>query len=89
MQIRKEDILNVTGYDQLCSGLEAGCESDVHAVNDLFNEADTPGFIQVYATNAFNTINRKVLLHNSKTLCPEIACYLANIYIMHARLFIV
>ena len=41
MQILKEDILNVTGYDQLCSGLEAGCEAGVHAVNDLFNEADT------------------------------------------------
>ena len=89
MQILKEDILNVTGYDQLCSGLEAGCEAGVHAVNDLFNEADTHGFIQVDATNAFNTINRKVLLHNSKILCPKIACYLENVYIMPARLFIV
>ena len=27
MQVLKKDILNVTGYDQLCSGLEAGCEA--------------------------------------------------------------
>ena len=89
MQVLKKDILNVTRYDQLCSGLEAGCEAAVHAVNDLFNEADTHGFIQVDATNAFNIINRNVLLHNSKILCPEIARYLANFYIMPARLFIV
>ena len=85
MQVLNKDISNVTGYDQLCSGLEAGCKAGVHAVNDLFNEADTHGFIQVDATNAFNTINRNVLLHNSKILCPEIA----NFYIMPARLFIV
>ena len=70
------------------SRLEADCAAGVHTVNDLFNEADTHGFIQVDA-NAFNTINRNILLQNYKILCTEIARYLANFYIMPARLFII
>ena len=84
----KSDILNVTGYQQLCAGLESECEVAVHAVVYLFEEDKTHGFIQIDASNAFNSINRTLLLHNVKILCPEIATYINNCYMNPSRLFI-
>ena len=88
LTVLKSDILNVTGYQQLCAGLESGCEVAVHAVVDLFEEDKTHGFIQIDASNAFNSINRTLLLHNVKILCPEIATYINNCYMKPSRLFI-
>ena len=61
----------------------------MHAVVDMFNEENTEGVIQVDASNAFNSINRKILLHNAKILCPQFAVYIYNSYCNPARLFIV
>ena len=41
------------------------------------------------AENAFNSINRKVMLHNSKFICPIIGTYIINCYATPSRLFIV
>ena len=84
----KSNILNVIGYQQLCAGLESACKVAVHAVVDLFEEDTTHGFIQIDASNAFNSINRTLLLHNVKILCPEIATYINNCYMKPSRLFI-
>ena len=81
--------MNLKGQNQsCCSGLEAGCEVAVHAVPDLYELDDTHGFIQVDASNAFNSINRQVLLHNVEIICPEIVNYIINCYTLPARLFI-
>ena len=72
LTVSKSDILNVTGYQQLCAGLESGCEVAVHAVVDLFEKGTTHGFIQIDASNVFNSINRTLLLHNVKILCPKL-----------------
>ena len=73
LTVLKSNILNVTDYQQLCAGLEPGCEVAVHAVVDLFDEDTSHGFIQIEASNAFNSINRTLILHNARILCPEIA----------------
>ena len=88
VSILKPDILNSTGYTQLCAGQEAGCEVAVHCVNDLFQSDENHGFIQIDASNAFNSINRNILLSNIKIVCPEIATYIINCYIRPARLFV-
>ena len=38
LTVLKSDILNVTGYQQLCAGLESGCEGAVHAVVDFLKK---------------------------------------------------
>ena len=43
----------------------------------------------VDAENAFNSINRKALLHNIEYLCPVIATFVYNWYTKAARLFII
>ena len=88
LTVLKSDILNVTGYQQLCAGLESGCEVAVHAVVDHFEEDTTHGFIQIDASNVLNFINPTLLLHNVKILCPEIATYINNCYMKPSRLFI-
>ena len=89
MSVLKQDIIEAAGYEQLCTGIEAGCEVAIHAVRDMFEHEDTHGYIQIDANNAFNSINRSVLLHNARITCPELSTYLINIYIIPTRLFIV
>ena len=84
----KVGILNVNGYQHLCTGLESGREVAVHAVVDLFEEDKTHGFIQIDASNAFISINRTLILHNVKILCPEIATCINNCHMKPSRLFI-
>ena len=88
MTVIKPDILNATGYQQLCAGQNAGCEVAIHAVRDLFELDSNHGFIQIDASNAFNAINRKLLLHNVNIICPQISTYINNCYAHPARLFI-
>ena len=88
MSILKKDVQIGVGNLQLCGGHAGGCEVGVHALVDMFNDDDTEGVIQVDASNAFNSINRNILLHNSKIICPQFATYIRNSYCTPARLFI-
>ena len=49
---------------------------------------DTDPVLLIDAENAFNSINRKVMLHNLKFICPIIATYTINCYATPSRLFI-
>ena len=49
----------------------------------------TEAIIIVDAENAFNSINRKALLHNIEYLCPAIAKFFYNCYAISARPFII
>ena len=41
------------------------------------------------AENAFNAINRKIMLHNVEFIFPIIVTYIINFYATPSRLFIV
>ena len=49
-------------------------------MRDIFNEEETDALLVVDARNAFNSINRKVLLHNMPNLCPVLATNVSNCY---------
>ena len=49
---------------------------------------DTDAALLIDAENAFNFINRKVMLHNLKFICPIIATYIVNCYATPSRLLI-
>ena len=87
--ILKKDIRTSAGGLQLCAGQEGGSEAAIHAMVDIIRDEECEGLIQVDANNAFNTINRKVLLNNIYYLCPEIAIFTSNCYSIPARLFVV
>ena len=88
MRAHKQQIMDSAGDLQLCAGQRGGCEAAVHAINSIYNEEDCDAILLVDADNAFNRINRKVLLHNIRIICPVIATYVINSYCVNARLFI-
>lgn len=86
--VLRQDLQSTAGGLQLCVGQEGGSEAGIHAMVQIYDDEDTHGIIQVDAENAFNTINRNVLLQNLNILCPEIALYTYNCYQTPARLFV-
>ena len=89
MQIVKKDVTRAAGCLQLFAGQEAGSEAAIHTMSDIYENNDTEAVLLVDAENAFNSINRKVLLHNTEYICPELATLIYNCYIIPARLFII
>jgi len=60
----------------------------VHAFSSMFEEEDCDAVLLVDADNAFNRVNRKMMLRNIRVVCPIIATYVINKYQHEARLFI-
>ena len=87
IRIMKPRIMESVGDLQMCGGQKAGCEAAIHALRMVFDEDDCDGILLVDADNAFNRINRQVLLHNIKIVCPELAIFVINTYKKKARLF--
>ena len=88
VHIIKPDILESAGSLQLCAGHASGCEAAVHAMSDIYEEEETDGLLLIDASNAFNAMNRSVLLHNIGYICPPMAMYVRNCYRRPSRLFI-
>eukprot|EP00794_Sanderia_malayensis_P018637 gene18637-biopygen15703 len=84
----RSEIMDSAGNFQLCAGQRAGCEAAVHAMKEIFEDDECEAVLLVDADNAFNRINRKVMLHNIRIVCPIIATYVINIYHQNARLFV-
>jgi hypothetical protein len=71
------------GIDQLCAGLEAGIEGGIHAINQLWREFaghEDWGFLLVDAKNAFNELNRIVMLWTIRHEWPSCAKFAFNCY---------
>ncbi len=81
-------VRSAVGPLQLCSGQPAGSEAAIHAMSDIFNDAESDGVLLVDASNAFNLVNRRAALLNVQFLCPTLAPFLTNIYRTKARLFV-
>ena len=85
LSVVKLDILDATGYSQLCAGQDAGNEVAVHAMREVYGDSSTEAILLVDASNAFNNLNHQVALRNIQTLCPSI---LINTYREDVSLFI-
>ena len=86
--VLKAEMRDAAGGLQLCVSHEGGVEAGIHGMKEIYDDEETQGVIQVDANNAFNTINRGVLLHNIRVLCPELATFANNCYTEPARLFV-
>ena len=80
--------MSSAGNLQLCAGQAGGCDAAVHAMSDMLEEQSNNPLLLVDADNAFNSLNRRVLLHNIKYLCPPMAIYIRNCYSVPSRLFV-
>lgn len=85
----KDNITNAAGSLQLCAGQQSGCETAVHAMRQIFEQQETDAILLVDASNAFNSMNRKMMIQNTFIICPTIAVFTSNCYQQSIRLFIV
>ena len=88
LSILRDDIQKAAGSYQLCAGQVAGVEAAVHRVRSAFLHEDTDAILLADASNAFNSLNRAVALHNIQQICPSFAPLLINTYRSAAGLFI-
>ena len=69
------EIQKAAGPLHASTGLKGGAEAAIHVMRDIFEAEETDGIILVDASNAFNSLNRKVALHN------------VNIHVHHSQQF--
>ena len=55
----------------------------------MYKEEHTEAVILADAANAFNSVNRKVFLHNINAVCPSISIYVQDCFTLPSRLFII
>ena len=55
---------------------------------NFFDDEENHGILHIDASNAFNSINRAVVLHNMNILCQEFATYVHICYQIPVKLFI-
>ncbi len=60
----------------------------MHAVRTSFESENNEGVLLVDASNAFNSLNRQVALHNIQRLYPPLATILINNYRAPTELFV-
>ena len=84
-----DDIIKSVRLLQVCAGQESECEAAVHAMSKMYKREHTEAVPLVDAANAFNSVNRKVFLHNINVVCPPISIYVENCYILPSCLFII
>ena len=89
MNISKNDVIKSVGSLQVCAGQISGVEAAIHSMHDVYDLEETEAVLLIDAENAFNLINRKVMLHNISILCPIIATFVNNCYAVPARLFVI
>jgi len=58
------------GVHPIGIGEDAGSEVTVHAIPSIFSDSTTKAILLVDASNAFNCLNCKMVLHNTRFLCP-------------------
>ena len=84
--ILKSDVKQAVGSLQVCAGQDAGCVKSLHRI---FDQDESEAVLLIDASNAFNSVNRNVFLHNVKVICPSISKFVENCYQAPSRLFVV
>ena len=73
----------------MAAGQNGGCESAIHAMENMFNEENCERVLLVDATNAYNSLlNRATSPLNLPFICLELALFLVKTYRSPARLFL-
>ena len=73
---------------QTATGLQDGAEAAIQPMKNIFEDDETEAVILVDASNAFNSFNRVVALHNVQVLRPQFSPILINNYREASRMIV-
>ena len=76
--VLNQEICEAAGPLQTCAGHSAGAEAAIHGMKEVFFHDETDAILLIDATNAFNSMNRLVGMHNIQITCPVMATYVIN-----------
>ena len=69
MMVLKKDVVHSAGALQVCdAGQQAGVESAIHSMVDLFESDTTSAIIQIDATNAFKSKQKSLFAQHQDNL---------------------
>ena len=80
MYVAKKDVQDAAGALQVRAGQNAGTEVAIHAMHDVFQEDSFKVDLLIDAENAFNSINREVILLNISIVCSIISTFISTCY---------
>ena len=86
-----DDTTEACGSEQLCAGLKAGIEGGVHAASAFWDEnakKEDTGFLLIDAKNAFNEMNRDLMLWRIRFDWPKGCRFIFNCYKHWGTLFV-
>ena len=67
----------------LCTAFKrhrCGIEHAIHSLREAFEQPETQAILLIDAKNAFNSLNRDLVLKNIEVLCPSLYLALSNSY---------
>ena len=88
MVVIRQDVIEITGCQQLCACQKSSCEAIVHCVRELYDSGEMERILCVDASNAFNALYRGLALRNVLHLYPSLGRLLITTYQSHSSLFI-
>ena len=87
-RLLKDDMQGATESLHTTTGLKAGAEAATNTMQTIFKDPLTELVILVDESNAFNSLNREVALHNIKIACSSFTYILINTYRTSPRMII-
>ena len=80
MMLCQKDIIKTAGSLQLNAGQDAGAETAIHAMRDIFVDVVVDALLLIDSENAFSSINFEVILLNFEFICPIISIHIVSFY---------
>ena len=80
MKIFKKYVMHAAVSLQVCTGQETGAEAAIRTMYDVYNDEHSEAVLLVDVENAFNSINRNVMIHNISVACPAISAYVSDCF---------
>ena len=84
----KNELMLLGSNYQLGLGQKCGIEYAIHTLRDQYSKTFADAVLLIDAENAFNSLNRKLALKNSKNTCPSLLLAIKNSYSNQSKLFV-
>ena len=75
VSVLKNEVIDYIVSFQVYAGQELGIEAALHSLNSMCNNENNDAVLLVDASDAFNSLNRNLFLHNISYICAAISVF--------------